>query len=298
MFTNDPTEIGVMGLPNGAGQIIGGVILPALVHKMKYARVQIIVSLIFQTLFNGLYAYASPNHKGAWMAFQLFGQGCFGWMTICCYVIAGLHVPHRELGIATGLLGTFREGGGSVGNAIFSTILNSVASKKVAPQIAAAAVAAGFNPADLATLIPAAYNNAIGVPGAFAKVPGITPSIEAEVARAFKQAYGQAFRVVFYSTIPFNVLALVAACFIKDVSQYFTNHVTLHLEKDILGRQHDDHTLPKRKGESLALERRSREDAPSLSHNGALQENKEGHAAERHLEVAESKLKVNMRSGD
>ncbi len=56
-------------------------------------------------------------NRAAWSAFQFFSMGPFALITLLCYVIAGLNVPLRHLGIASGLIGTFRSGGGSVGNA-------------------------------------------------------------------------------------------------------------------------------------------------------------------------------------
>jgi hypothetical protein len=51
----------------------------------------------------------------------------------------GLHVRPSELGIVVGVLGTFRSMGGSVGNAIFYSILRSVANEELPERIIAAA---------------------------------------------------------------------------------------------------------------------------------------------------------------
>lgn len=42
---------------------------------------QMIVALTVQLIFVALYSVAIPQSKGAWMAFQFFGQGCFGMIT-------------------------------------------------------------------------------------------------------------------------------------------------------------------------------------------------------------------------
>lgn len=39
-----------------------------------------------------------------------------------------------------------------------------------------------------------------GIPGAFAAVPGITDAVEAAASTAYKSAYAQAFKMVFYAT--------------------------------------------------------------------------------------------------
>ena len=110
-------------------------------------------------------------------------------------------------------------------------------STQLAPRITQAALANGFSKAHLAQLIPAVRLAILGVPDAFAKVPGITPAIEAATMKAFRDAYGYAFQRVFLSTIPFGVIAIIAAFFITDVSKYLTNHTAIHMEKNVLGHK-------------------------------------------------------------
>ena len=232
VYSNDPIQIGLIQLPNGIAQLIGACILPAISHKIKHLKLQVIIAMTVQTLFVALYSVAMPHRKATWMALQFFGQGCFGYITLLCYFIASLHVPLRELGIATGLIGTFRSAGGSVGNAIFNTILSSTVNDKLGPNIAAAAIAAGFPAVELELLIPAVIKNSLGIPGAFATLPDASLAVQAVTSEAFKQTYAYAFRRVFWATIPFGVLAVIASFYIKDASQYLTNHTAVHLERD------------------------------------------------------------------
>lgn len=114
MFTNDPVEIGIVALPNGISQLFFGGLLTLVMGKIGHLRLQLIVLLTLQTLFIALLAAVIPDNKPAWMAFQFFAVGPFTLLTLVCYVIAGLNVPLRNLGLASGLIGTFRSAGGSV----------------------------------------------------------------------------------------------------------------------------------------------------------------------------------------
>lgn len=242
MFTNDPIQIGITQIPQNMSGVFGGWVLPSLVHKIKHVRIQIIVALVIQTVFTACYAAVLPHNRAAWMAFQFFGQSCFAWVTTLAYVSSGLFVPQEELGVSAGLIGTFRSAGGSVGNAIFATILNSIINKKLGPNIAEVAIKNGFSPSGLKALIPAVIENAVGVPSAFAKVPGITPEIIAATSQAFKDTYAYAFRRVFLSTIPFGIIGLAAAYFVKDPSHLLNNHVAIHQEKEVLsGKKVESH---------------------------------------------------------
>ena len=237
IFNNNGIQIGIISLPNGIGQFCGSFFMPAIMHWTRRPKYHLIAAVTIQTLFTGLYVYALPGHKAAWMAFQFFGTGCFPWITIATIFNLGLHVPHSDLGLAVGIIGTFRAAGGSLGDAVFTTILSGAVNRVLGPRIAEAALSHGFKAANLELLIPAVINNAVGVPEAFANVPGITPAIEATTATALVSAYSYAFKIVFLSTIPFGVIGIIATLFISDASKYMTNHTAVFLEKNVLGRK-------------------------------------------------------------
>lgn len=134
-------------------------------------------------------------------------------------------------GLAYGVIGTFRGAGGSLGNAIFNTLLTDVVNKQLLKRIMAVALENGTRAQLLPALIAAAIANASGITGAFAAIPDMTPAFEAALAHAVKEAYAYAFRVVFYSMIPFGVLGIMSAAFIRDPSQYLTNHTAIRLQK-------------------------------------------------------------------
>ncbi|KAH6708950.1 hypothetical protein BKA61DRAFT_696949 [Leptodontidium sp. MPI-SDFR-AT-0119] len=212
-------------------------------------KIIIIVALVVMTLFTGLLAVSLPTHKVAWMALQALALGPYALVTVSACAIVSLHIQLRHLGLAYGVIGTFRSAGGSLGNAIFSTILTGVVDKELPKLIIAAAMRHGVSPESLPALIPAAVQNAVGIPGAFAAIPDMTPELEAAVARAVKEAYGYAFQMVFYSMIPFGVLGILAAGFIRDSSEYLTNHTAVHLENGGVlghGNKQNSHKQQKR----------------------------------------------------
>jgi hypothetical protein len=237
IFTDDPIEIGFYSLPAGISIVFFGGFLALFAGKIGHLRIQLLFYLVLQTAFIAAYSAAVPGNRNAWMALQFFGNGPFAVITIIAYVIAGLNVPLRHLGVASGLIGTFRAAGGSVGNAFLSTIFKTVAEAQVPKRVIAAGLSHGLQESSLSLLIVATTNNAVGVPGAFATVPGITPEIEGAASEAFKASYAYAFKRVCWSTIPFGVLAIACAWFIRDPSTYLTNHTAILLKNhDMLGR--------------------------------------------------------------
>lgn len=111
MFTNDPLQIGIIMIPSTMAGLLGGWVMPSLVHLIKHVKYQIIFALFMQAAFTGSYAAVVPSNKIAWSIMQLFGQSCFTWVTTLAYLSSGLFVPVEGLGVSAGLLGTFRSAG-------------------------------------------------------------------------------------------------------------------------------------------------------------------------------------------
>ncbi|KAK2757513.1 trichothecene efflux pump [Colletotrichum kahawae] len=236
MFTPDGIQIGVLSLPNTLMIGFTGVLAPLIAHKVGYIKWQLVIGMALQALFIGASAATVyPNEKLAYAFVPAFGVPMFVWVTILSYAIASLHVPHSNLGVAMGLLGTFRSGGGAVGNAIFNTIFQEKFREFAGEEIAAAAISNGLNPADLGIIIPASIEYNLGNPRALLNVPSITPEIQEALKVAVRTAAGHAFKIVFYITIPFSVVALLCSLFVEDPTVYMTNHIQSAMDQDQMG---------------------------------------------------------------
>jgi Fungal trichothecene efflux pump (TRI12) len=190
MFTTNPIRIGVLNIVQGVGNIFGGVILGALIYKIRHVPLQFFIGTIIQTLFLGLYALITPNTLAMALVFQFFANIPFAWLTLLSNVTAGLHVPQKDLGLAYGLIGTFRSLGGSIGTAVLNVILTSKASVEIPKRISEAVIPLGFSTANVPALEGAL---ASGSSAAINAVPGVTPEIVAAAASALQYAYGISF---------------------------------------------------------------------------------------------------------
>lgn len=245
MFTTDPIRIGELNIVQGVGNIVGGVVLSAFIYKMKHVPIQFFVGTFIQTLFLGLYALITPDTLAMALVFQFFANVPFAWLTLLSYVTAGLHVPQRDLGLASGLIGTFRSLGGSIGTAVLNVVLTSKANIEVPKRIVETTVPLGFDPANIPALVGGLLS---GSPAVLAAVPGATPEIIAAAGRALNFAYGiqhlyiilivaYAFRITYLVTIPFGVIVICISLFVRDPSKYFTKHIAVHLEREVIGKK-------------------------------------------------------------
>ncbi|KEF61057.1 uncharacterized protein A1O9_02622 [Exophiala aquamarina CBS 119918] len=245
LYTADPIKIGVYSIPSGAGQLVGGVIIPGLVHYIKYVHYQLTFSVFMQTLFFGLAALITPHNINWVMAVQFLAMLPFGWITLNCYTTASLHVPQRDLGVAIGLIGTFRSLGGAVGSVIFSSIFGQVSAKQIVSRVTETATNANVSPETIKELIGAVKLTIVGVPGQAATVPSVSSSVFSDCVEAARLGYAYGFRITWLASIPFGVIAMACAIAVRDPSKYFTNHVEIHLEKEIGGGHQLDESKEK-----------------------------------------------------
>lgn len=92
-------------------------------------------------------------------------------------------------------------------------------------------MAGGVPPSSLGALIEAVILTLLGIPGQAAKLSNVPTEVFDSSVRAARYAYAYAFRITWLASIPFGVLALLAAVAVRDPSRYFTNHVEVHLEE-------------------------------------------------------------------
>lgn len=234
MFTTDGMEIGVMSLPTSIVQLLVGVIVPLFSHKIpEYIphgtiKWQVVALMVMQVVFLALSA-VDPNNYYAYILLTGLGVSMFTGVTVLSYAIAGMHVPHSQLGTALGFLGTFRSTGGAVGNALFRYIFQTTSERMTAQRLRPVCERLGACPTEAAfnTLLvdAVAYNQ--GAPG---KLTDLSPEVRRAIQEALRGAYGYSFRVIFCATIPVGVIALLCALCIDDPHAFMNNHVQVSLQ--------------------------------------------------------------------
>lgn len=228
VLTKDSTKEGLYNIPGGFGGAAGGVFLGGVIHKIKHVHWQLTFAIAVQTTFTALQSICGPGDAGMLLAFQCLANIPFAWITLACYITAGLHVPQRDLGLALGLIGTFRFLGSAVGTTVFSTILNTKSASLILSRTITAVVPLGYSAAEVPTLLEAISA------GTDADLINTTTQIIAAANSAIKLGWSDAFRITWIATVPFGVIACVVAIFVRDPSPYFTAHTAVTLDKEIM----------------------------------------------------------------
>ncbi|KIW89221.1 uncharacterized protein Z519_10074 [Cladophialophora bantiana CBS 173.52] len=136
-----------------------------------------------------------------------------------------------DIGIATGLMGTSRATGGAIAIAIFGSIIRNRTAAKLAPDLAAAVIAAGLPKSQVEAFIES--------------IEGVTPVILAAATTAAKYVFADAYKLLYLVTLSFGVPAIVAAALSRSCDDKLTSQVPVRLDAP--------HLLGEGKGEALVL---------------------------------------------
>jgi hypothetical protein len=156
--------------------------------------------------------------------------------TVVSTTMIQLGVSHEYIGIATGLAITARSIGGSIGTAIYSTILSSKLQHYLVPDAATPLARAGVNPAEIPTILGALLSGDATNPA----VTEQSPAILVIAVNGIKQAYAHSFRVVYLVAIAFGVVGTVCVAFSANVDHLMTGTVDIKLDEGAKIKAHTD----------------------------------------------------------
>jgi hypothetical protein len=224
VYTSDVIQVGwessVVGGGILLGQLVGGISLSYL-PKVKW---QCMILSVLATAFVGSLAALGPDTHTFVITMGVLGCFVVGWIENITFPGVTLVIEPQDIGLATGVLGSIRALCGAVAQAVYVSILTNKATEHIPKNVIPAATGAGLPPSSL----PALFQ---GITlGNFTAVPGITPQVIAATGLAVRDAYVTTFHYVFYATIPFSVLLIIACCFIPNMEKHLHNNVAKRLQ--------------------------------------------------------------------
>jgi hypothetical protein len=140
-------------------------------------------------------------------------------------------VDQQEIGTAVGFAGSGRSAISTVASTIYTVVLTSRVTKTLSTQVPAALVSAGLPASSVVEYMEAIA--AGGTATALAAVKGLTPAIEKAGTLAYRVAYMDAYRTVFYTSIAIGGIAIIISFFIPNVDEYMKGSAiaaTLHVK--------------------------------------------------------------------
>ncbi|CZR65194.1 uncharacterized protein PAC_15094 [Phialocephala subalpina] len=222
LYTTNNIQIGWLSCTTGAAVVVGQVISGLGFKRIGHVKWQLVGCCVGFTAFLGGMAAVNATNRGLAIALTILAGLCVGALELITIIIAGLVCKPSDIGLASGLLGSFRQASGSIAASIYVSILTNRLTTTLPSNVAPAALNAGLPNTSLPALFAAI---GVGTETAMEGVPGITPGIIAAVGDAVKVAYSQAFKTVYLTSIAFGGLSIIAALFITSIDDLMTNFV-------------------------------------------------------------------------
>lgn len=204
------------------GQTLGGLAI-SFVPKVKY---QTVIAACLSFAFVTSLSSISTGEAGHTAIIALGVLACvsIGFVDNITFPGVTLVIQPQDIGLATGVLGSIRAAGGAIAQALYVSVLDNKLTEYLPANVAPAAVKAGLPSSSLPKLFAGI------TAGNFSAVPGITPQIIAVVGEQVTRSYIDSFKVVFYVTVPFGVILILAACFVPNMESFLGNNVAKRLQ--------------------------------------------------------------------
>ncbi|KAG9194360.1 hypothetical protein G6011_04395 [Alternaria panax] len=148
-----------------------------------------------------------------------------------------LGVPQQDLGFLGGLAGMARYAGGSLAQAVYTTILTNTQTTHAAATLPAAAVRAGTLLTNAQALFAAFPLGA----AAIAEVPGTTAGALGIASLAYQWSYAHALRIVVLSSLSFGIVELLCILYCEDLTPKTTDKVKVFLGNDVYADKNEFH---------------------------------------------------------
>jgi MFS family permease len=226
IYTTDSMEIGWQSCVVGGGVLLGQTMGGLALTYVPKVKIQCIVAASVLLAFVTSLVSLSEDRWAATIAIGVVACTAVGYLENITYPGVTLLWEPQDIGLATGILGSIRGLGGAVAQALYAAVYSNKLTTFMPQYVSPAATGAGL-PAES---LPALFAGLTA--GDFSSVPGVNDEVAAAVAAAVKVANRESFKYVFYATIPFSTIVLLAAFVMPNFEKYLTKNVAKRLQDD------------------------------------------------------------------
>ncbi|KAH9882713.1 hypothetical protein J1614_000078 [Plenodomus biglobosus] len=199
--------------------------------KFKDLKTPLVVTFVIMFASAIAFAFIQPS----WDTIQivltaLTGIGCSGPLTLLVACVQ-FTAPHAFLSTATGLAFSARAIGGAFGTAVIYAIVNSRVATHLPGDVSRAAIAAGLPESSVPALLKS-MNRSSASKAKGQGIPGANEAVMKAAWDASYWSYTRAYRLGFWSVVPFVALATISVACMRGVKELMTEKVEATVEKD------------------------------------------------------------------
>ncbi|KAF2772653.1 MFS multidrug transporter-like protein [Teratosphaeria nubilosa] len=229
VYGHDPVGVGVRGIPIGFSILTGAFVVLWLLSVLRGCNKELLIaSSVLMTAGCGALAVADrTNLYQLWGLLILAGLG-IGGIVVPASIISTIICPDDLIATVAALTLAVRVIGGSLGYcAYYNVFVNKFA--PAATYFIGAAMETKLNITNATIIGDAISIIATSLLTELQELPGIkgVPGAYELVVFAGQLAYAAAYKYVYYVSIAFGAISILAACFLGDISQYMDDHVAV-----------------------------------------------------------------------
>lgn len=164
-------------------------------------------------------------------------QFFFGWAQYEAVAFVQLGVDQLDLGASGGLAGVARFGGGSLAQAVYTSVNTNSMRSRAQELITRAGLENGLTQAASQQLVTAIAGGA----DALAAVPGINDAAIAAASVGYKEATAYGLKMLALSSLGFGGVGLILCFLCEDIGPKMNNKTNVYLENDVNADKNEFH---------------------------------------------------------
>ncbi|OCK84723.1 MFS multidrug transporter-like protein [Lepidopterella palustris CBS 459.81] len=228
VYGHDPIGVGLRGLPVGFGILTGAFVVLWLLSVLRgHNRALMIISSVLMTAGCGAIAVGTADNLYRLWGILIVASLGIGGIVVPASIMTTIICPDDLIATVAALTLSIRVIGGSIGYcAYYNVFINKF--------IPAATHYIGGAMYEFNLTNPKLIGEVITLTGAslieeIAFLPGIRDNelVYGTIVKAGQIAFAEAYKYVYYSSIAFGSVAIIASCFLGDISKYMDDHVAV-----------------------------------------------------------------------
>ncbi|KAH8811462.1 fungal trichothecene efflux pump [Xylogone sp. PMI_703] len=228
VYGHDPIGVGIRGLPIGFSILAGACITLWLLSVFRGGNKWLMIgSSVLMTAGCGALAAARIDNLDAVYGILVVAGLGIGGIVVPASIITTIICPDDLIATVAALTLAIRVVGGAIGYTTYYNVFYNKFVPKLSLNIALACFK--HNIYDIQIITEAAELTGASLIDQILHLPGVdgNMTIWNDIVRAGQESYAYAYPYVYYASIAFGVVSIVAACFLGDISKYMDDHVAV-----------------------------------------------------------------------
>lgn len=228
VYGHDPVGVGLRGMPIGFSILAGACIVLVLLSIFRGGnRALMFGSSCLMTAGCGALAAARIDNINAVYGILVVAGLGIGGIVVPASIMTTIICPDDLIATATALTLSIRVIGGAVGYTTYYNIFQSKFVEAITKRMLAAALANELY--NVPTIIRAAELTASSLTEDILYLPGIDGNVTIwnALVLAGQESYAEAYPYVYYASIAFGAVAIIASAFLGDIRKYMDDHVAV-----------------------------------------------------------------------